>query len=1028
MFSELLTILVIGVGLFSLVNIQREAFPNVQYDIITVYTYFPGAAPSEVEKLITNPLEQEIKEVEGIKKMMSTSLEGLSGIIIQLDPDQTTQEEAKADIKDVIDRFKDLPQEAEDPLVEAIESKIVPIVEVGVSGGKDAFDLKESARYIEKEIEKLPGIARVDMRGDLDYEVRVEISARKLKTYQLSFMEVIRALQEQNVAIPGGTYSHIQNNIEKDVIVRTDGQFSGVDDVKKTVIRANDIGKSILLEDVATVFMSIKEQQITHRVNGDPAIRLVVMKKEKADAITVIDRLKQLIDGKELNQKRIANVGVEYINDMSVFIRRRLGVLSGNLMVGLVLVILVLSLFLPFRVSLVAAVGIPFSFLGTMWFFDFNDVSLNLITMMGLIIVLGMLVDDAIVVTENAIRHMEEGNDPMDAAIKGTQEIWSAVFASVMTTVLAFFPMMIMTGIFGKFIKYIPVGVICALFISLLECYFVLPYHIGRWVSLKSVEKKDKGFRKAFDDVWTKIINQYGKLLHTITRWRWAVLGLFFALIVISAINVSKNMKVVLFPPEGIDQFLVKLKGPTGTSLEQTTELMKPLEKMVRELKKEELKNFVTSIGELRQRADEPGERGSHYGQIMVFLTPEPDRDRSATEIIEHMRNTYKPIDGIQVFFERINPGPPVGKPISVGVRGENYEEIMPLVNRIVEDLKKIDGTKDITHNFSSGKDEMVVKVDQVEAAGVGLSTATIGRTVLAAFEGIIATSIRSLEDEIDIRVSLPESEKKGREGIGNLQVLNSFGRLVSLNTVAEFKKEKGVEYYSHVDNQRQVDVNGDVDVGKVSALEVSNMIRQKEAEYKKEFPNLSLDFGGEDEDTQESLQSLGRAFILALILIYFLLILTFQSFIWPIIIILVIPIGVVSVVWALFLHGEPLSFMGLLGIVALAGVVVNNSIVFVDFVIRERGKGMEKRDSIIQAGKMRLRPIFLTTFTTVCGILPTAYGIGGLDPFIVPIALSLGWGILIGAILSSLFLPAFVTIFDDIQGLGSKFKLSSAK
>ncbi|MCJ8277017.1 MAG: efflux RND transporter permease subunit, partial [Bdellovibrionales bacterium] len=347
---------------------------------------------------------------------------------------------------------------------------------------------------------------------------------------------------------------------------------------------------------------------------------------------------------------------------------------------------------------------------------------------------------------------------------------------------------------------------------------------------------------------------------------------------------------------------------------------------------------------------------------------------------------------------------------------GDSYDEIMPLVDEIMAELKAIEGTKDLTHNFSEGKEQLVVRVNQKEAAAVGLSTATVGRSVLSAFEGLVATSIRNLEDEIDIRVSLPEREKKGVVGAQDLQVLNSFGRLVPLNKIAEFSKEKGIEYYAHVDNQRQVNISGDVDVNITSALEGSNRIRAKEAEYKKKHPRLSLDFGGEDEDTKESLESLFRAFILALILIYVLLILTVQSFIWPIIIILVIPIGVLSVVWALGFHGEPLSFMGMLGIVALAGVIVNNSIVFVDFVIKERERGATKKDSIIAAGQKRLRPIILTTLTTVCGILPTAYGVGGLDPFVVPIALSLGWGILIGAILSSVFLPSFVAVFDDFK------------
>jgi multidrug efflux pump subunit AcrB len=1052
LFSELFTVLVLGIGLYSLLTIKKEVFPNVQYDIITVYTAFPGAAPSEVEKLITNPLEQELKEVDGIKKMTSTSIESLSGIIIQLDPDQTTQEEAKADVQEIVDRFKDLPEEAEDPEVAALESKVFPVVEVTLWGGKDLFSLKEAARYVEEEIENISGVARVDVRGEREYEIRVEISAKQLRRNQISFSEVIGALREQNISIPGGTFKRAEKGIEKDVIIRTEGQFRNAEDVKKTVVRANDLGHPILLGDVANVFMDLKEAGRSYRVNGQPAIRLVAMKKENADAIDMIDGIKKILPGMtpapglkqkfcemiggdhcapddskyKLNPNRIEGVQFELVNDLSKLIRRRVGVLSNNLVVGLILVVLVLSVFLPFRVALVTAIGIPFSFLGTMTFFDLQDVSLNLITMMGLIIVIGMLVDDAVVVTENAVREMEDGEDPMSGAIKGTQKIWAAVFASVMTTVLAFFPMTIMSGIFGKFVSFIPIGVICALIISLLECYFVLPYHIGRWVTLQNLEKKEKGFRARFDIFWNGVLSLYGRVLHFSAKMRWLVLLIFFVVIGLSIANVAANMRVVLFPPEGIDQFLITAKAPKGSSLEQTTELLKPLEKIVEALPDEELLNFVTTVGEQRQREDEMGQMGTHYGQVMIYLTPESARERIAAEIIEDLRGRIQGLPDLEVYVKKINPGPPVGNPINVGVQGKNYDEIMKLVAEIEELVKSIEGTKDVTNNYSEGKEQMVVRVRPADARSVGLSANSVGQTVLAAFEGVVATSIRELDDEIDIRVSLPEAERNSVSEIGSLEILNPFGQLIRLSSIAELTREKGVESISHENNARQVTISGDVDVDVVSATEVSDAIRAKEAEYLAKYPNLSLSFGGEDQDTQESLESLKRAFFLALILIYFLLILTFQSFVWPIIIILVIPIGAVSVTWALFLHGQPLSFMGMLGVVALAGVIVNNAIVFVDFVMKEREKGTSQRRSIIEAGKKRLRPIVLTTLTTVSGILPTAYGIGGLDPFVVPIAIALGWGMLIGSIFSSFFLPAFVSIFDDFNYLLGK--LSSKK
>ena len=768
--------------------------------------------------------------------MSSISMEGLSGIILKLDPDQTSQEEGKLNVQEVIDRFNDLPGEAEDPVVTSVETKIFPVVEVTVSGAKDPFVLKEAARLTEKEIEKIKGVARVDLLGERKHEIRVEVSAGKLRDYQLSFTEVIAALKEQNISIPGGRFTRIEGGIEKDVIVRTEGQFQDIDDVKMTVVRSNDVSHPVFLKDVARIFMDLKEEQTAYRINGRESIRLIVLKKQKADIIRIVDTLKEKIKENFKNDK-LKEVDFKLVNDMSVFIRRRLNILSNNLLVGLILVVMVLSLFLPFRVSLITAIGIPFAFLGTMIFFGSQGVSLNLLTMTGLIIVIGMLVDDAVVITENAIREMENGEKPLEGAIKGTKNIWSPVFASVMTTILAFFPLTIMSGIFGKFSKFIPLSVICALLISLLECYFILPYHIGRWIKTRHVQTPEKGFKACFNAFWNKILKAYGVLLGQIIHFRYAALIVFFLFIGSSLYSTLHLMKVVLFPPKGIEQFVIKARAPIGTSLEQTTELIKPIERIVSKTPPKEIKNYVTSIGEFRQRPDEPGQRGSHYAQIIVYLTPESDRHRKADEIIESMKTSLKGMDHLEIFFERFKAGPPVGKPVSIGVQGENYEQIMLLVNEIMSDLKKIKGTRDITHDFSEGKNQTVVRVNSKEAKSVGLSPTDVGITVMSAFEGFIATSIRDIDDEIDIRVSLPKEEKKGIQGLGDLKILNPFGKLVSLKSIAGLKSQKDIESYFHVNNRRQVTVMGDVNTDLVSATEVNNLIRSQEKSTSQNIP-----------------------------------------------------------------------------------------------------------------------------------------------------------------------------------------------
>lgn len=1033
-FPELIAILVIGAGLVALKNIRREAFPNVNFDIITVSTIYPGASPTEVENLITSPLEQDLREVNGIKKMMSISVEGRSEIVLQLDPDQVTSDEAETDVQQVVDRFQDLPKDVEeDPIVLTLESKIMPVIEVTISSDKGELDLKEVSTFLEGQIENLPEVAQVDVLGDKKYEYRIALDIEKLQRFDVSIEEILLTLEKQNVTVPAGDFSKVIDGIEKEVVVRTTGEFKNDQDIENVVIRASDLGNPILIKDVATVTFRLAEPTMLYRAYGKNALRLVVKKKERADTITLVDRMSERLE--ELKKEPLLDgVEIDYINDSSYYIRNRLNVLSSNLLIGLILVLLVLGLFLPVRVALIVSVGIPFSFLATIWIFNYNDVSLNMITMMGLIIVVGMLVDDAVVVTENAYRHMEKGLKPLEAAIKGTQEIWLAVFSSVLTTMLAFFPMAMMTGVFGKFVKYIPMAVIGALAMSLIEAYFVMPSHIAQWA--KSVDKnKMPRFKLAFERQWKKFENKYLSALKVAVSspWRYLVVAGFGVTFVITIIVSMFTVKFVLFPPEGIEIFFVKVTAPKGSSLEQTEKLMMPLEKVIRNLPKDELKNYVISVGEHRTREDGADtKRGTHYGQAAVYLTPENERDRGANAIIEDVKKQIGKPEHLEVIVSRVNPGPPVGSPISVGVRGENMDEIKAALDDLYKEVVKWKGVKDLNYNYSLGKQERIIKLDPIETSLAGLTVADVGIAVRAMFEGMVPTTVKELKEEIDVRVAL-KKEQQDVDVLEKARVMNKMGKLIPLDQIAEIKEEVGIESIYHEANQRQFSLLGDVDTDIITASEVTDRIRAWLPNITDKYPNLSFHFGGEEEDTNESLESLKRTFILAVCLIYFVLILTFGNFYQPILILSAIPLGIMSVLWALMLHGQPMSFMAMLGVIALAGVIVNNAIVYIDFVNKERADGKELIPAILEAGSIRLRPIALTTSTTVCGLLPTAYGLGGLDKFVVPVALSLGWGLFFGSAMVAFFIPALVataetfkTAFNyflmGIAGLGTLF------
>lgn len=1027
LFGDVITVGVLVVGAVSITLIQREAFPNIAFDVIAIESILPGASPDDTERLLTNTIEQDLKEVDGIKKIQSYSVENLSRIVVFLDPDQTTEKEGKSDIQDVVDRINDLPTDTQKPLVTSMESKFTPIIEVSLAGeGVDELRLREIAKDLEDEIEKLPGVARVVPRGLRDLEIRVEPNLQQLSRYRLSLDELITALARQNISIPGGLIeTHPNDPDSRERYVRTTGEFTDLAGVENTVIRANDLGIPVRIKDVAKVSYALERAQLLNRANGIPSLALTVLKKEKADAITLVDQLKERLD--QIKPSLDEGVSLSYINDVSQFIRRRLSVLTGNLLIGLTLVVLILPLLMPFKFSLIISLGVPFAFLGATTLLYNWGISINLISMMGLIIVTGILVDDAIVVTENAAANVEKGMDPKTAAIEGTAKLVAPVTASVLTTMMAFLPMMFMSGIFGKFIKYIPIGVIVCLVVSLLEAFFILPGHVANFIKVRpknatstkkpTALKRLFRFTRSFWDIY--VVPRYIAILRIFIARRYWVMTALVVLFVGSIGLAVKGMRFILFPPEGIEIFFVRTEAPLGTSLEQHAKLIEPIEKLVKELPKEELDNFTTSIGLVQQDPNDPNtKRGAEYAQIAVYLTPDANRSRSAQEILESLREQIgTPPDFKRITFGRVNPGPPTGKPVSLGIRGENYEDMLVAAEGIKKILSEIDGVTDILDSYTLGKEEIRVAVKPQDAAAANLTVAQIANSVRAVYEGVEATKIRKLNEEIVVRVSLPKDQRTTLDSLKKINVPNASGQLIPLSQIATFDSHQGVSVHEHEANQRQIRVTADVDTNKTSSLEVNGAIKKLLPDLNQKFPKVSIQFGGEDEDTQESLASLGRAFGLAVIGILLILVMTFKNLVQPFLVLLTIPLGIIAVIWAFFFHGMPLSFMGMLGVVALAGVIVNNAIVFVDFVNQSREDGHSQDESIFEAARQRIRPIFLTTATTVAGILPTAYGIGGEDKFVVPIAMALGWGVMFGSLLTAFIFPAALAVMDDVRG-----------
>ncbi|MGB3056856.1 MAG: efflux RND transporter permease subunit, partial [Candidatus Omnitrophota bacterium] len=745
---------------------------------------------------------------------------------------------------------------------------------------------------------------------------------------------------------------------------------------------------------------------------------LVVMKKESGDAISIVaDVREQCAD---FLKKVPPGLEISFVNDYAYFANRRLGVLKNNAWFALVIVIAIMMIFLQKRVAFFTVLGIPISFFITFIAMDAMGITVNMISMFGLVIVLGMLVDDGIIVAENVYRYMEEGMPPREAAVKGTEEVMGAVTSAVLTTVAAFAPLLFMTGIIGKFIRNIPAVVIVALIASLGEALIILPSHLADFVRVK-FDSSGKPIGLARDMPWFKgLIAFYTRVVRAAIKRKYKVLLGVIAVLVLSMILAGTVMKLVLFPSAGINFFFIRGEAPIGTPIEKTNELIAPYEDIVAQLPDDELDTYVTTVGKIEEeRMDPYSGKASNIVQLTVYLTQAQDRKRDVDEVIAEVREKVKDFEGFEeVRFDKPEAGPPVGKPVEIKIRGEDFDVLDKIAKEMMDYLKTIDGTTDVTWDHKPGKEEIRVKVDHTKATMAGLTIGQIARTIRGVFQGNIATKIKPIkaEEETDVTVRFDEAKECCRlEIFDDIFVSNKFGNLIPLKKIATIEKVPGTTTIHHLDGKRVVTVSSNVDTDKATPLKVNGMVAKKFKDLPDRYIGYSFKFGGEQEETIESLKSLGKAFFFAFLFIYLLLASFFKSLIQPFIVMLAIPFGLIGVIFAFLIHGMPFSFMALMGVVGLNGVVVNDAIVLVDFINKLRASGHSRAVSIVKAGQMRIRPVILTTVTTAGGLTTVAYGIGGKDPFLVPMAMSLCWGLVFATALTLVVIPCIYSIIDEL-------------
>jgi len=997
--TNLITLMIFLVGIASIYSLQKETFPRVEFDVIVTTTSYPGSSSEDVEKLVTIPLERSLKGVDGIKKLNALSAEGSSILYAEIEPDADIKE-VFDDIKEAIDTVDDLPEEAKVPRIFSANNKRRSIMKIPLIG--DTYpELRKAAKKLRDKIEENKNIALVELDGYRPDEIRVLVNPDKLNSYELTIGEVARAIKARNLNLSAGKIE-AKNG---DIIVRTVSEFKDEKEMESVVVRSNDSGSKVLLKDIAEIRRQPVEGDVLQRSQGVEAIFLEVHIKEAADIIDSSDQVKVAVIEffKNYHNKKIQS---SFVDDASFYVTRRLNVLTSNGMFGLTLVFLCLLCFLNFSTSFITSLGAPISFMVSFILMQYLGVSINLISMFALILVLGMLVDDSIIVAEQYYQKLEEGVPPKKAALDAAMETIKPVTATILTTMVAFGALFFMGGIMGKFLWSVPAVVIICLTASWVECFFILPSHLADFSRL--------GKKSATKRWYEPMLKYYEKALNKFLNFPFTVL-VIFGVILFGAFGLAKIMKFELFPGDDVRVVFVQLKGEVGTPLDKTDNAMKKLEVItMNELKKDtEYEQIKSQVGVLR---GEHGRKlGSHYGSMVLYLTEPTMRERSTDDIIKAITKKAKAtVKDFGVTVTELKGGPPRGKPIEIDLISDSLEELKIVSKKVKKILAAEDGVVTSEIDFEDGKKQIAVKVDESEAMRLGLTVEQVAFELRRALAGDDITEIRESDEDIEIKILFDDESRTQVSSLKKIYILNPQGRRIPLMKVVELIEQPGAFVIRRQDRKRIFSVSGTLDKAKTTPLKVSKALKPKIQAALSDYPEVGFSFGGENKDTKESMQELFKSFGIALMCIFLILVIMFGSLGQPVVVMSAIPLGMIGVIIAFFLKGVPLGFMALMGVVGLVGVVVNDSIVLVTFINEKRREMDNLKEAVIAACLSRFRPVILTTFTTVAGLLPVAEAKGG-DPFIRPMAISFAYGLLFATFVTLVFIPCNYMFYDRV-------------
>jgi multidrug efflux pump subunit AcrB len=1030
--ANLLLLVVVVGGLLSLGRIRKEIFPEFSSDMITVSVAYRGASPEEVEEAVCIRIEEALQGLDGIKRIRSVANENLGTVVVELLPGADTRRLLN-DIKARVDAIDTFPAETEKPVVQELILRS-QVINVAVSGDADERTLKRVAEQVRDELSVVPGISQVQLAVARPYEISIEVSEEALQRHGLTFDEVARAVRRSSLDLPGGSLKTDAGEFQ----LRVKGQAYRGPEFEKLPLRTLPDGSRLLLGDVARVVDGFEDTARHARFNGKPAVVVMVFRTGNENALEMSRKVKEYVA--KAQARMPAGVQLTPYMDYAQYLQSRLDLLLRNARTGFLLVFLLLALFLRLRLAFWVAVGIPISFLGTLWLMPALDVSISMITLFAFLLVLGIVVDDAIVVGENIYTHYQRGKAGLRAAIDGASEISRPVIFAVLTTIAAFVPLLAVEGNTGKIMRNIPLIVIPTLTFSLLECMLCVPNHLSHFRPGPDGQTGWHPFRRlqqAFARGLERFVQtRYTPFLKWCLQHRYVVAAIAASTLMLAAGLVAGGIvRFQFFPPVEGDDIAAFVTMPEGAAPEVVEAAVRQIEQAAEKLRAEYagvrttdgkplFRHILSSIGDQPYRtaiSRNGGRLGGDFarpnlGEVHIQLAPAETRHVTSAELVRRWRELTGDLPGAVelVFTSALFT---TGDAINIQLTGPDVEQLRMAAAELKSALARYDGVLDIADSHRAGKPEIRLAI-RPEAEALGLTLHDLARQVRQAFYGEEAQRIQRGRDDVRVMVRYPDRERRSLAALEHMRIRLPDGTEVPFSEVAEVRWEQGYASIVRVDRRRAINVTADVDLRRTTTDQVLRSLQQHELPaLLGKYPGLRYSFEGQQREQQDTLRSLARGFLLALFLIFALIAIPLKSYIHPLVVMSAIPFGFVGAVLGHLIMGMMLTALSLFGLVALAGVAVNDGLVLVDAINSRRRAGVPLSEAVRQAGPSRFRAVLLTSLTTFAGLMPLILEKSVQARFLIPMAISLGFGILYCTFTTLILLPSAYLILEDLSG-----------